>query len=251
MRDFEDSTLWRISAFEKHRRETGNSGYSRLDGPTVLPTTLTADLNKINLGESDGDTLEVIAACLRHREPALLYLQHQGLVWPVTVFPGTEMLYHCPRDMANEASLPGLGELRLIGLEPPGVRPPGHWMHERVAHVEHYRPLAPLLWALALYGPRKAVLSEIGGVAAYRAMNNPEESGLTAPGALGSAAQRLRRESVSLREISQWPGLTLERASRLLNALYLASGLLITRSNAAARNEPGLLRNLFGRGKKR
>ena len=61
----------------------------------------------------------------------------------------------------------------------------------------------------------------------------------------------LRRESVSLREISQWPGLTLERASRLLNALYLASGLLITRSNAAARNEPGLLRNLFGRGKKR
>lgn len=250
MRDFEDSTLWRISAFERHRRETGNSGYARLDGPTVLPTTLTADLQRVNFDQADGDVLEVIAACLRHREPALVYLQHQGLVWPVTLFPA-QKLYHCPRDMAAEASLPGLAELRLLNIEPPGVRPPGHWMHERIAHAEHYRPLQPLLWAVALHGPRRAVLNEIGGTAAYRALNNAAEEGLVAPGALGSAAQRLRRDSVSLREIAQWPGMSVERASRLLNAHYLASGLLVTRSNAAARTEPGLLRNIFGRAKRR
>ena len=31
-------------------------------------------------------------------------------------------------------------------LQPPGVRPPGHWMHERVGTAQHYRPLAPLVW---------------------------------------------------------------------------------------------------------
>jgi hypothetical protein len=42
VRDFEDSTLWRVSAFERIRRETGSSGFMRLSGPTLLPTTLLA-----------------------------------------------------------------------------------------------------------------------------------------------------------------------------------------------------------------
>src|SRR4051794_3147831 len=100
MRDFEDSTLWRISAFERARRETGSSGFSRLAGPTVLSTTLLADLRRLDADPGSHDPLEVIAACVRHREAALLCLQHDGLVWPVTVFP-TEQIYHSPRDMAQ------------------------------------------------------------------------------------------------------------------------------------------------------
>jgi len=124
-------------------------------------------------------------------------------------------------------------------------------MFERVAQAEHYRPLAPLLWAVALHGPRSRLLTEIGGTAAYRALKNPADEGLVAPGALGAAAQHLRRESASLRDIAKWPGMSVDRASRLLNALYLATGLMVTRSHPAARSEPGAVDRFLGRGGKR
>ena len=40
MRDFEDSTLWRISAYERMRLERGSSVFAQLGEPTMLPTTL-------------------------------------------------------------------------------------------------------------------------------------------------------------------------------------------------------------------
>jgi hypothetical protein len=236
MRDFEDSSLWRVSAFERVRRETGSSGYVRLDGPTILPSTMLADLQRLHENRLDGDTLEIVAMCMRHREPALLCLQYEDVVWPITIFPN-EGLYHSPHDMAL-ASTSGLANLKLLTCEPPGVRPPGHGMHERIARRDQYRPLAPFLWQLALKGPRSTVLGEIGGTAAYRASLTQEGQSLSAPGALGSAIERMRRESVSLREISSWPGLSAERAGRLVNALYLTSGLIVTRAHPAARSQP-------------
>jgi hypothetical protein len=41
-----------------------------------------------------------------------------------------------------------------------------------------------------------------------------------------------------------------DRASRLLNALYLATGLMVTRSHPAARSEPGVVQRFLGRGVK-
>jgi hypothetical protein len=248
VRDFEDSTLWRISAFERIRRESGGSGFMRLTGPTLLSTTLLADLRRLDADPVSSDVLEVIAACVRHREAALLCMQHDELVWPVTLFPN-ERLYHSPRDFA-QASLTGLGALKLLTAEPPGVRPPGHWMHERVAEAAHYRPLAPLLWSLALNGPRRTLLADIAGPAAYRLVAGTDGQRPTAPGALGSALERLQRESVSLRDLAQWPGMSTERASRLLNGLYLGGSLLISRANAAARGKDDT-RGWFGRRKTR
>lgn len=247
MRDFEDSTLWRISAFERIRRETGSSGFMRLSGPTLLPTTLLADLRRLDADPVSSDVLEVIAACLRHREAALLCMQLDELVWPVTLFPN-ERLYHSPRDLAH-ASLTGLASLKLLMAEPPGVRPPGHWMHDRVAQAEHYRPLSPLLWSMALNGPRRTLLADIAGPAAYRLVLGASGQRPSAPGALGSALERLQHESVSLREIAQWPGMSTERASRLLNGLYLAGSLLTTRTHPAARDEKDS-RGWFGRRKR-
>lgn len=245
VRDFQDSTLWNISAFERVRRDTGTSGFSRLESNTQLPSTLRADLRRLHRDPTTDDVLEVVAACMRHREAALLCLQHEQLVWPVTLFP-MQMLYHSPRDFAL-ASPEGLATLGLITTEPPGVRPPGHWMHERVALAQQYRPLEPLLWSLALNGPRYTLLSEIGGRAAYRLMpNRTTGQKPSAPGALGAALQRLQRDSASLREMATWPGLSTERASRLLNALYLCSSLMVTRSHPAAREESGLVRGLLG-----
>jgi hypothetical protein len=69
-------------------------------------------------------------------------------------------------------------------------------------------------------------------------------------GALRSAAARLRLETVALSTISLWPGMSVERASRLLNGLYLVSALLVTRAHPAARAEPRALREML-RGPKR
>ena len=243
MRDFEESTLWRVSEFERVRLRTGSSGFAQLEGQTVLPTTLLADLNRLDPDGAGADVLEVVAACMRHREPALLCLQYDGLVWPLTLFP-SKMLYHSPRDMAQTTPA-ALSRVTLLGTEPPGVRPPGHWMHERIAKADLYRPLLPLLWSLAIDGPRADVLSEVSGTVAYRALKSPSEVGLPLSGAMGSAAERLRRETVPLRTICHWPGMSLERASRLLNGLYLSSALLATRAHPAARSAPHRLRAML------
>jgi len=236
VRDFEDSTLWRVSAFERIRQQTGSSGFMRLTGPTLLPTTLLADLRRLDADPTSGDVLEVMAACMRHREPALLCLIHEDLVWPVTLFPN-EGVYHSPRDM-REASLTGMAGLKLATAEPPGVRPPGHAMHERVAQAEHYRPLVPLLWFVALNGPRRTLLADIAGPAAYRLVGASRGDRLSAPGAIGSAIERLQRNTATLREIAHWPGMSTERASRLINGLYLAGKLLVTRTQAVSRDDP-------------
>ncbi len=243
MRDFEDSTLWRVSAFERMRQETGTSGFQRLSGPTLLPSTLTAELDQLQRTQGGREVLEVLAACLRQRESALLYLRYGELVWPVTVFP-QPMLYHSPRDL-SQAPGAALATLDLLEIEPPGVRVPGDPLQHRVGSSDHYHPLLPMLWAVALHGPRRHLLSEIGGTAAYRVLRMPPPE-LPAPGALRPAIDRLSRDTASLRAIAGWPGMDVERASRLVNALYLASSLMVTRSAAAARTEPGIIRRLFG-----
>ena len=125
---------------------------------------LLQSLHRLDERNAADDALEVMAACMRQRESALLYLQHGQYVWPVTLFP-LQMLYHSPREMAP-TTVERLDDLKLINIEPPGVRPPGHWMYERVGQAAHYRPLLPLLWLVALRGPRRGLLSEIGGTAA-------------------------------------------------------------------------------------
>ena len=244
MKDFEPSTLWRISAFEE-ARNSGRLGGGDDDRPTLLPTTLLADLQQLHRDPANDDVLEVIAACVRNREPALLYLDHDAHVWPVTIFP-RERVYHSPRDVSQMASA-GMSTLRVVGAEPPGVKPPGDAMHERVARSDRYHPLAALLWSVALQGPRSALLSEISGRVAYRLTSSTPEDLPPSLGALASAVGRLRNEAASLRDVASWPGLSIDRASRLLNALYLTGALMVSRSHPAARNEPRGWRGWLGR----
>ena len=236
MNDFDDSTLWRISGFERHRLQTGTSAFARLDGPTLLPTTLMADLRRLESAGDEGDALEIVAACMRHHEAALVCMQLDGLVWPITLFP-TQGVYHSPSDLLASKGV-ALGRLTALTTEPPGLRPPGDVKHDRVGDPAHYHPLPQLLWALALHGGRSDLLTEISGAAAYRATRRLADEGITATGAVRSAAETLLHETVSLRTIAGWPGMSLERAKRLLNGLYLVSALRITRGHPAARAEP-------------
>lgn len=236
MRDFDDSTLWRISAYERMRAETGSSGFARLGARTVLPTTLNAELAQVRHGQREADLLEVVAASMRQRESVLVLLQHAGLVWPLTLFP-QQALYHVPRPI-----LPSLAQgtrgLEVLAIEPPGLRPPGHFMHERVAEGPGYRPLAPLLWTLAQNAPRTALFEAIAGRAAYRLAADFNLGVELQLGALGPALQRLRTEIASLADIAGWPGMDTERAVRLLNGVYLLGGLRVMRVHPAAREAP-------------
>ena len=128
MSEFKDSTLWRISAYERMRLERSSSAFAQFGENTLLPTTLLADLRHLGSHREGGDVLEVLAACMRHRQSALVCLQYEDLVWPLTVFPG-ELVYHSPRDMALAAP-DGLSALKLLSFDAPGLRPPGHWMQE-------------------------------------------------------------------------------------------------------------------------
>lgn len=241
MKDFESSTLWRVSSFERlQSEETQARGLA--DRPTLLPSTLLSELGRLGYNRASGsaDLLDVMAACMRHRESALLYLRNGDHVWPVTVFPN-EFLYHCPRDLIETCGQ-ALGGFTVLSIEPPGVRPPGHRMHDRIAAEIHYRPLLPLLWMFALHGSRHDLLPEIGGAAAYRVSPGFELYSLVLPGSSLRAYEALRIEAESLRVIAQRPGMTLGRARRLLNALYLVSGLMVLRSHRAARQEPGVER---------
>jgi len=247
MKDFEPSTLWRISAFEQ-ARQSGRLGAGQDDRPTLLPTTLLSDLQQLYKDPTNNDVLEVIAACVRNREAALLYLRHGNNVWPVTLFPREEV-YHSPREASQMAGA-GMGTLKVISAEPPGVKPPGDAMHERIARGDRYHPLAALLWAVALQGPRSTLLAEISGRVAYRLASTDSKDMPPSLGALSSAVGRLRNEAASLRDVASWPGLSVERASRLLNALYLTGSLMVSRSHPAARSEPRGWRGWLGRGRR-
>lgn len=228
MPDFDDSTLWPVSAFERERARTATQG-----GPTLVSSTLQAELHLLHRQGLEGDLLQVAAACVRLRQPALLFIDCEGLVWPVTLFPA-DMRYHARRSLA-EFARDSLARLRLIEVAPPSVRAPGPWMHVPEARAEAYHPLAPALWALALHGPSASVLGEIGGTAAYRALHRPADEGLPTPGALGAAVERLRQETMSLARLASLPGMSTERAQRLLNALYLSANLMVSRAHPAAR----------------
>jgi len=244
LRDFDDSTLWRVSTFERMRAETGNSGFARFDSHSVLPTTLTAELTQLERQHRSGEVLDVVAACVRHRESALILLRHRALVWPLTVFPRSN-LHHLPRPIIASLEESNI-DLQVIDVEPPGLRPPGAAMHERIGEESSYRPLQPLLWALAQHAPRTLLIEDIAGRAAYRVAADftPEFSAMA--GAVGATLRRLRSEVASLHDIAAWPGMDLERATRLLNGVYLQGGLMVLRSHHAARDVAGPLSRLRG-----
>lgn len=248
MKAFDSSSLWRISAFRKARNEGELDLAAEVGRQTLLPTTLLADLRRLQSDGATGDILEVIAACVRNHDAALLYLEQGEFVWPVTLFP-REGLYHSPLDALTMTTGAELSGLRLLAVEPPGVRPPGSWMHERVASADKYRPLAGLLWSVALHGPRPNLLAEISGRVAYRLVSSNKRELPPSKGAVGSTVLRLERESASLGDIGRWPGMSVERAARLLNGLYLCGALMVSRSHPAARNAPTSWRNFFVRRK--
>ncbi|MDE2399325.1 MAG: hypothetical protein KGL43_11390 [Burkholderiales bacterium] len=232
--------LLRTSDFRRGVEESVRTGETagRISGLSSLSPSLAQDLMRFESVRppTDGfDVLEVLAACVRHSSSLLLHLEDGERVVPLTVFP-IAGLVHNPVPM--EQFLAGrLLDLAVIHVEPALLRPPGHADPALVGELERYTPIGPLLWELALRGGREELLPQIAGSAAYRISPAMELRGLAYGGTLAAAVQRLQKTTTNLREISEWPGFDRARAMRLLNALYLQAGLIVTRTHPAATNE--------------
>ena len=199
-----------------------------------LSPSLQADLLRFEHDGSVSEALEIVAACIRHASRVTIYLQYDERVVPLTVFP-EERLVHSPLTVPQLLADPL--SLRVLHVEPATLRPLGDPERALVGERRHYHALAPLLWALALRGPRTTLLPEIAGPAVYRVAPGLTTAALPVPGVLKAAVERLRRQATSLSAIAAWPGFDRERAARLLNALYLQAGLIVSRSHPDAVRE--------------
>ena len=238
---FGEPQLLRASAFRRYLEEleaepTQGGISTRISS---LSPSLRADLMRFEQHGGSTEVVEVLAACVRHSKRVTIHLQCDQRVVPLTVFP-QERLVHCPMDM-HEMIEKHLPRLRVMHVEPALLRPPGDMETALIGEGHLHHPLAPLLWELALRGLRGELLPEIAGAAVYRAAPGLDIAALRVRGAVLASIRRLKREAVNLRELSEWPGLDRERAARLLNALYLQAGLIVSRSHPDAINE-----NWFG-----
>lgn len=200
-----------------------------------LSPSLQADLQRDEHKRHAGDSLcmlEVLAACVRHANRVTVHFCCTDKVVPLTLFPH-QHLVHCPVPLAELCGMP-LGLLKVLHVEPAILQFPGDENAQVLGAADRYFPLSPWLWAMAWHGSRTALLPEIAGPAAYRVNPGLEWERLPLNEDLKSAVQRLRQKAVNLRELSDWPGLSRERAVRLLNALYLQAGLIVSRTHPEA-----------------
>lgn len=237
MRNFHSSTLLRISTFNAALENPADETLPGTLAASLRSGTLLASLRRLQADPRDDDLLAAVSVCVRQREAVLMLLAHGDWVWPVSVFPASG-LYHSVHDVTQLAELAAFSRLRLMGAVRPEVREPGFSMAPDPETLAQFRPLPALLVNLALHGPRTTLLAEISGRAAYRRAPGRGHDLPTLPGALAPVVERLGRGAAALKDIANWPGMSVERACRLLNALYLTGGLMVTRSHHAARQPP-------------
>jgi hypothetical protein len=197
-----------------------------------LSPSLAQDLMRFEQDGRAADLLEVLAACVRHGRNLTVHLRCLDKLLPLNLFPN-ERLAHCPLDLRELVGQRRVA-LAVLQVEPAVLRPPGDPQASMVGDIRWYRPLSPLLWTMAVHGTRDSLLPELTGAAVYRVSPAFDLTMLHSDTPLHAAVGRLRRGVASQREIANWPGMTRNRAIRLLNALYLQAGLIVSRSHPAA-----------------
>lgn len=233
---FGEPELMRASAYRLYLKEleaeAASSGVS--SRISSLSPSLQADLCRFEQDGATSEVLEVVAACVRHAKRVTIHLQLGDKVVPLTVFPD-ERLVHCPVPIPQLLEKPL--ELIVLHVEPAMLQPPGNEASGMVGEGRLHSPLAPLLWDLAMRGGRGVLLPEIAGPAVYRVTPGLQLGMLSVSRADLAAIYRMRRDGVTLRDMSDWAGFDREKAIRLLNALYLQAGLMVSRSHPDAIGE--------------
>lgn len=228
--------LMRVSEFRRYLSDLASAsqvpavagnGSARLGS---LSPSLLADLRRHRGGEGN-ETLEVLAACVRHGKRVTVHLQCGDFALPLTIFP-QEQLLHCPRELLDFLYV-HVDSVELLLVEPALLRAPADDEAAATSGTLHH-PLGPALWQLAMRGLRTSLLPEIAGPAAYRVTPGLDLTRVSLTNAESAAVYRLRRESATLKAIQDWPGFDRLRATFLINALYLQAGLIVSRSHPSA-----------------
>lgn len=194
---------------------------------TTLSSSLLADLRRFAGDPGGTETLAVMAASVRHAKPLAVHLQHERGLIIVSIFP-REQLFDCA---TNLCALPhgDLFRLRLVHVEAEVPLEP-HETRADTASPTRFTPLGPLLWLLAMHGSTSDLLPELAGPARYRLSASLSLAGLPIDKMTMPLLEKMRNRPVSLNELAGWTVLGRPRVRRLLNALYLQSGLMITRA---------------------
>ena len=200
-----------------------------------LSPSLLQDLQRFHPSSPQRELLEVLAACIRHTQALALDLDGPHGRFTLSVFPLDSMM-HCALAL-DELLDGGLADLQVLQVRPASLQPPAQALLQALNGQPGYLPLRPMLWLTALYGNRESLLPELAGKAAYRVSPSLVLDGLDVPGAMAACITQLRRQTSNLAEVARWQDIGAARAMRLLNALYLQAGLIISRSHPAATNE--------------
>lgn len=218
-------------------REPGDRPASRPTALTSLSPSLLMDLQRADLGSPQRELLEVLAAGVRHTQPLAIDLVRDGQPLTLSIFPLSRRA-HAPMTPA-ELLQSDLAALQVRRVRPATTRPVAESAPPGTPPLDpaHEGPLNPLLWAIALRGARGNLLPELAGKAAYRVSPGLDLDGLVVPASMAACIRRLRQQTCNLDEIAGWPQIGQARAMRLLNALYLQSGLIVSRTHPAATNE--------------
>ena len=211
-------------------RVAGEASHTAL---TSLSPSLLQDLQRFEAGGPQRELLEVLAAAIRHTQTLAIDLRQGDLLISLIVYPMTRQVQVTTAQRPPQRMpLAQLLQTDLATLQVRHVRPPGEAGYD----TSQAETINPLLWAVALLGARGALLPELAGQAAYRVAPGLDLDGLAVRGAMALCIQHLRGRTCNLAEIAGWHSIGSARATRLLNALYLQSGLIVSRSHPAATN---------------
>jgi hypothetical protein len=191
---------------------------------TAFTTSMRADLRKLADAPQHCNALAVVAASVRHSHPMAMKLQVRDRVTTLAVFPRLRQ-FRCEVDLCTLAPAQ-MAQLRLVQVEQVPPLEPSLGPAGRLG----LGPLSPMLWHLAKYGPTEALLPEIAGPAVYRVSPSLQLASLPPDPEVMAVLKQMRRRPLLLEDLAQSPGFSRARACRLLNAVYLQAGLIVSRS---------------------
>lgn len=192
-----------------------------------LGSSVWADLRRQELSPAGLDLLGVMAACVRHAHSMDIHFRMHGQLELLSVYPQAQS-FRCELDLCAlpPAEWAGLG---LLHVEPtvPVLSPDLQCvLPQRAMRTGQLRLL---LWLLAMHGSRATLLPEIDEPARFRLSPALDLLSLPVDPASMAVLDKMHDRPQTPDELAQGSALGRPGVLRLLNALYLQSGLIITR----------------------
>lgn len=193
------------------------------ESPSTLSASLRGDLKRFADQAEAAELLPVVAASVRHGHPLCLNVELDGKEHELALDP-LRNLFSCSTDLCAlpDQALEKIRLRRILQGEPDTE------YHDR----RHMGSLRPLLWHLALRGPRSDLLPELGGKVRCRVILGTPLNGLPLDGSRRRMIDRMKFAPVSVDDLMTGTGLTRVAIQRVWNALYLQSALMVSRSLA-------------------